>query len=137
MRTKRSTLTVKAPPPIKVGRTYKGKIRSIELDKKANLLTVVLENLHSSMAGRRHRIVLSAALFPGSQASGLFAAAGLAADEIGAEIDIKDAAGAIVGMRFENPDGEGSVEFKKTEKPAKSPPKQTKPVPDGAQRGTA
>ena len=119
--------------PPKSGRVYKGRVKSISDNKKCICVTV--ENLDDTMAGRLHRAELLKNLHPGNRTYRFAVAAGLDIETLGAQIDLRDLIGHVIGMRFYPVGDAYEIEFEKVDGPGQAKhgrhdsPQQSDPSP--------
>lgn len=106
--------TVEAWPPLKIGKSYKGRVRQIKLNKKVKRLHVTIENIDSSMLGRMHEHDFHDRIYPGNSTSSFLSACGIDANTVGKQICLDDIVGIFIGMRFSAADGsDKEIEFKR------------------------
>jgi len=126
-------LTLEPGPDPQPGRVYRGRIT--EVSETKNAISVTLENL--AMAGRVHHAELPASLHPGNKTHRFASAAGLDAQTLGEQIDLRQAVGRTVAMRFVPVSDGYEIEFEKTTRKTKARTATTKtdsPRPGDAER---
>jgi hypothetical protein len=126
---KNNVLIVEAWPDPKLGKLYKGRIRTSDVKGKPKCLHVTIENLDPSQFGRIHNMSLPLPVRPGSKTSSFLAACGIDVSTVGTKVCLDDITGATIGMRFGfvAQDGSQQINFeriedfqsKQTETPAK------------------
>ena len=118
-RRKTNIVTVEPWPDLKPGRLYKGRVRTLSVDKAGNRLRLIVENLNPVQQGRIHEIDLPLPVRPGNPTAAFLTACGLDANEIGTTIDLDRIVGGVVGLRCRPPaaDQVEAFEFEKVATP--------------------
>jgi len=118
-------LTLEPWPDPKPGRLYRGRIT--EVSETKNAISVTLENLDKTMAGRLHHTELPASLHLGNKTNRFASAVGFDINTFGEQIDdLHDSVGCVVNMRF-IPIGDGyEIEFEKVTPKAKAQTERTR-----------
>jgi hypothetical protein len=113
----RNILTVEDWPHLQIGKLYKGVVKKVDADKKAQCLQVSIENLNRIQLGRIHQISLPLPIRPSiyHQTCSFLLACGIDATSHGKNININDAIGAVIGIRFGTKEQNGSqqIDFEK------------------------
>ncbi|MFC1793576.1 hypothetical protein ACFL3Q_08330 [Planctomycetota bacterium] len=99
----KSIITVVDWRKIKVGKLYKGMIKTAVINNKR--LRVMIENLDNTQLGRLHDISLPLPVRPGSRTGRFLTAAGQDANTVGKQIVLDDVVGAVIGIRFSTANG--------------------------------
>jgi hypothetical protein len=110
-RKKIPTVTVEAWPDMIAGHLYPAVIKDCTLDKAPSRLRVTTENRGISQRGRRHEMLLSLPVRPGSRACRLFVACGIDANQVGTQITIDRIIGCAIGLRYSGRTDDGTEEF--------------------------
>jgi hypothetical protein len=106
-------IIVRPWPPLKPGKSYKGQIKEVRINKKSKTLRVTLVNLDPSMLDRLHSVELPLPPRPGNRASRFLSACGQPGEEVGSQTEIDCLIDAVVNMRF-IPAGDGyEIEFER------------------------
>ena len=119
-RRKTNTVTVEPWPDLKPGRLYRGRVRTLAVDKAGNRLCLIVENLNTVQQGRVHEIDLPLPVRPGNHTAAFLAACGLDANEIGTTIDLDRLVGGVVGLRPRLPAADHAevFDFEKVARPS-------------------
>ena len=104
-------LTYQPWPDPQPHRLYPGRITGITAKKESVCVTVV--NLDKTMAGRPHHGQVPKCLHPGNRTKRFAAAAGLDVNNFGEQIDLRDAIGVTVGLRFIPIGDDYEIEFER------------------------
>ena len=97
---KNNVITVEGWPDPKLGKLYKGRIRTSDVKGKPKCLHVTIENLDPSQLGRIHDVSLLLPLRPGNRTCSFLTACGIDVSTVGTKVCLDDIAGATIGMRF-------------------------------------
>ena len=108
---KNNLITVEAWPKLRPGRVYKGRVKDASIEKKSNVLHVVIENLNPRQFGRIHEIDLPLPVRPGNHTCSFLLACGIEATAVGATVCLDQIANTMVAMRFRGPGADGTDEF--------------------------
>ena len=114
---KNNVITVEGWPDPKLGKLYKGKIRTSDVKGKAKCLHVTIENLDPSQLGRIHDVSLPLPVRPGSKTSLFLATCGIDVSIVGTKVCLDDISGTTIGMRFGSVAQNGSqqIDFERIE----------------------
>jgi hypothetical protein len=95
---RRQVLTVRPRPELKRNRLYRARVQKTDINRKAATLDVTVEHIEKEQAGRLHNLRFDLPLYPESPVSRFLVACGLAVSQVGDEVCVDDAVGAIVAM---------------------------------------
>jgi len=114
---KNNVIIVTARPELTRSKLYRGKVKSVRLDKASNCLQLTMENL--DQLGLLHELALSLPVYPGSRTALFLMACGADATTVGTKICLEQIPGVVVGMRFRGlgPDGTEEFDFEPISKP--------------------
>jgi hypothetical protein len=109
---KNNIITISAWPQWRVDRLYKGKVRSVNVEKGSGCLRVTIENLDPAQFSRICEIVLPPA-HPGNRTSTFLSACacGIEANTPGTTVRLDQVTGAAIAMRFRGTAANGAEEF--------------------------
>ena len=121
-------LTMEPWPDPKPGRLYRGRVTQVTAKKES--ISVTVEHLDKTMAGRLDYAELPKCLHPGNKTHRFASAARLDAQTLGEQIDLRQAVGRTIGMRF-LPVGDGyEIEFERLPEPRRD---DSDSIPNGKQ----
>lgn len=109
-------ITIQELSELRLNDAYEGLVKGVKIDKKKNILKVVVLNLSNSQYGRLHTILLPLPACPGNPVCLFLEACGIDTCEIGQQIDLNSLIGKKLGIIFmdhQPPYDHRSVQFVK------------------------
>ena len=95
-------ITIQQLPEVQTNLAYESRLKSIKIDRRKNVLKIVLENLDATQYGRSHTILLPLPACPGNPTCLFLEACGIDTPEIGKQVDLDSLIGKTLHIKFVN-----------------------------------
>ena len=93
-------ITIQEQPELRLNYAYEVLVKTVKIDKKKNVLKIILKNLDSSQYRRLHAIDLSLPAFPGNPVCLFLEACNIDTNQVGKQIDLSSLVNKRLCIKF-------------------------------------